>query len=84
MLDDFPARLPEATVRVVLFFFMCVHDSIYFVCLLVSTYCWHLFFFLLSHQLSCSLDHAQQVFRSPADEMKVGMEEKVEGEVEWV
>lgn len=43
-----------------------------------------IFFCLLSHQLSCSPDHAQQVFRSPTDEMKVGMEEKVEGEVEWV
>lgn len=81
--DDFPACICEAFSF--LFFFMGVHSSIYFLYLLLSAILLASFFFcLLSHQLSCSPDHAQQVFRSPTDEMKVGMEEKVEGEVEWV
>lgn len=39
---------------------------------------------LVSHQLSCFLDKAQQVLRSPTDELKIRTEEQVDGGVEWV
>lgn len=42
------------------------------------------FFLSVSHQLSCSFDKAQQVLRSPTDELKIMTEEQVDGGVDRV
>lgn len=58
-----------------LLYLMCAH------CIYFSRPFFSRCIFFSSHQLSCYLK-AQRVLRSPADEMKVRMEEQVDGEVE--
>lgn len=71
----------HASVELQYWFGRFVYACIYFLYVLVS-----IFFpsVSVSHQLSCFLDKAQQVLRSPTDEMEVRVEKQVDGEVEWV